>query len=114
MENIQNLFEFGRFLGIIAALTAQEINTSHIGREIGISPQTARRWLDLLLFTYQWIELFPYQGNTIKRISGKKKGYFKDSGFACYLQAIESPESLARSPKLGFIFMKCKSRPFWP
>lgn len=104
MENIQSLTEFNRFLGIIASLTAQEINASQLGREIGISPQTARRWLDLLSYTYQWFELFPYHGNTIKRISGKKKGYFKDSGFACYLQAIDSYESLARSPKLGSIF----------
>ncbi len=104
IENIQSLTEFDRFLGISASLTSQEINASQIGREIGISPQTARRWLDLLNFSYQWFELFPYHGNTIKRISGKKKGYFKDSGFACYLQAIESPESLAKNPKLGFIF----------
>jgi predicted AAA+ superfamily ATPase len=104
MDNIQNLAEFDRFLGIAASLTSQEINASHMGREIGVSPQTARRWLDLLTYTYQWFELFPYYGNTIKRISGKKKGYFKDSGFACYLQAIESPDSLAKSPKLGAIF----------
>ncbi|MBF8263529.1 MAG: GTP-binding protein [Parachlamydiales bacterium] len=104
MENIQNLTEFNRFLGIIAALTAQEINASQLGREIGVSPQTARRWLDLLSYTYQWFELFPYHGNTIKRISGKKKGYFKDPGFACYLQAVDSYESLAKSPKLGAIF----------
>lgn len=104
MENIQSFTEFNRFLGIIASLTAQEINASHLGREIGISPQTARRWLDLLSHTYQWFELFPYHGNTIKRISGKKKGYFKDSGFACYLQAIDSYESLAKNPRLGAIF----------
>jgi predicted AAA+ superfamily ATPase len=104
MENIQSLAEFDRFLGISASLTAQEINASHLGREIGISPQTARRWLDLLNYSYQWFEVFPYFGNTIKRISGKKKGYFKDSGFACYLQSIDSPESLAKNPKLGAIF----------
>ena len=72
LENIQSLTEFDRFLGICASLTAQEINASQIGREIGISPQTARRWLDLLHFSYQWFELFPYRGNTSKRISGKK------------------------------------------
>ena len=103
-EDIRQLAEFDRFLGISASLTAQEINTSQIGREIGISPHTARRWLDLLTFTYQWLELLPYHGNTIKRLAGKKKGYFKDSGFACYLQKIESPEGLAVSPKLGAIF----------
>jgi len=103
-EDIRQLAEFDRFLGISASLTAQEINSSHLGREIGISPHTARRWLDLLSFTYQWFELFPYHGNTIKRISGKKKGYLKDSGFACYLQKVESPDSLAANPKLGSIF----------
>lgn len=103
-EDIRQLAEFDRFLGICASLTAQEINPAQMGREIGISPHTARRWLDLFISTYQWFELLPYHGNTIKRISGKKKGYFKDSGFACYLQKIESPEGLAVSPKLGAIF----------
>ena len=103
-EDIRQLAEFDRFLGICASLTAQEINSSQIGREIGVSPHTARRWLDLLSFTYQWFELPPYHGNTIKRISGKKKGYYKDAGFACYLQKIDSPEGLAVNPKLGAIF----------
>ena len=103
-EDIRQLAEFNRFLSLSAALTAQEINSSMLGRELGISPPTARRWLDLLMFSYQWLEILPFHGNTIKRISGKKKGYFKDTGFACYLQKIESPESLAISPKLGAIF----------
>jgi predicted AAA+ superfamily ATPase len=103
-EDIRQLAEFDRFLGISASLTAQEINSSQLGRELGISSPTARRWLDLLTFTYQWFELLPYHGNTIKRIAGKKKGYFKDSGFACYLQKIESSEALAINPHLGAIF----------
>jgi len=103
-EDIRQLAEFDRFLGLAASLTAQEINASQLGREIGISPHTARRWLDLLLFSYQWVELLPYHGNVIKRISGKKKGHLKDAGFACYLQKMESPESLAVSPNLGAIF----------
>ncbi len=103
-EDIRQLAEFDRFLGIIASLTAQEISPTHLGREIGISPHTARRWLDLLSFTYQWFELLPYHGNTIKRISGKKKGYFKDTGFACYLQKVDSADGLAVSPKLGAVF----------
>ncbi len=103
-EDIRQLAEFDRFLGIISSLSAKEINSSQLGREIGISPITARRWLDLLMYTYQWIEVLPFYDNTIKRIAGKKKGYFKDSGFACYLQKIESQEALAISPNLGAIF----------
>ncbi len=104
MENIQQLAEFDRFLGLIASLTAQEINASHLGREIGISPQTARRWLDILSYSYQWNELLAYHGNAIKRLSSKKKGIIKDSGLACYLQKIPSPDALAVHPKLGSIF----------
>ena len=103
-EDIRQLAEFDQFLGVSASLTAQEINSSQTGRELGISPHTARRWLDLLSFTYQWFELLPYHGNTLKRLSGKKKGYFKDTGFACYLQKTDSVEGLAINPKLGAVF----------
>ncbi len=104
IENIKELADFDRFLNLAAALSGQEINASELGREIGIAPVTARRWLDLLVYSYQWLELFPYHGNTLKRISGKRKGYFRDSGLACYLQRISSPEAVAVHPKLGFLF----------
>jgi uncharacterized protein len=104
MEDIRELAGFGRFLGLTGALTAQEVNASQLGRDVGVSPATARKWLDLLVNTYQWLELFPYQGNTIKRLSGKRKGLLRDTGMACTLQRISSPEALAVSPMLGAMF----------
>ena len=104
MENIRELAGFGRFLGLTGALTAQEINASQFGRDIGVTPATARNWLDLLMNTYQWLELFPYQGNTVKRLTGKRKGFLRDTGMACSLQRISSPEALAVSPMLGAMF----------
>lgn len=104
IEDIKNLSDFSRFVRVCAALTAQEINSAHLGREIGITPQTARRWLDLLIQTFQWIELEPYTGNTLKRISGKKKGYFADTGLASYLQRISSHDALFGTPFLGALF----------
>jgi uncharacterized protein len=80
------------------------VNASQLGRDVGVSPATARKWLDLLVNTYQWLELFPYQGNTIKRLSGKRKGLLRDTGMACTLQRISSPEALAVSPMLGAMF----------
>lgn len=104
VENIQELSEFGRFLGLLGALTGQEINSTQLGRDIGVSPLTARRWLNLVSNTYQWRELLPYHGNSIKRISGKKKGYLSDTGIACYLQRIPTPEALLNSPIMGHVF----------
>jgi uncharacterized protein len=104
VENITDLTLFGDFLRLAATLTAQEINASHLGRELGLSSQTARKWLNLLLYTYQWVEIMPYHGNSIKRLSEKRKGYFKDTGIACHLMRIHSEESLVTSMKMGALF----------
>ena len=95
---------FTRFFGLIAALTAQEVNYSYLGRELGITPQTASRWLSILKATYQWFELPPYHGNIIKRLSNKGKGYLTDTGLASYLMRVSSAEALATQPFLGAIF----------
>jgi predicted AAA+ superfamily ATPase len=75
LSEVSDLQEFGRFTQIVANLTAQEINFSELGREIGINYKTAQRWLNILASSYQWQSLPPYFGNTIKRIAGKHKGY---------------------------------------
>ena len=92
---------------LLANLTAQEIQFAQLGREIGISPQTAQRWLNILKSTYQWIDLPAYAGNTLKRISGKNKGYFIDTGLACHLMHISSSQGLLGHPKLGALFETC-------
>jgi len=104
IEHIEDLRLFGDFLRLAATSTAQEINASQLGRELSLSSQTARKWLNLLLYTYQWVELPPYHGNAIKRLSGKRKGFFKDTGMACHLMRLCSPESLVSSLKMGPLF----------
>ena len=95
---------FGRFLRLTAALTAQEINHSQMGRELGITPQTAGRWLDILKATFQWFELPAFSGNAIKKVSGKPKGYISDTGLACTAQAISSPTAIGGHPLWGALF----------
>ncbi len=104
MSNLRNLGDFSRFLGLSAALTAQEINDSHLGRELGVSPPTARQWREVLVHTYQWRELPPFHGNAIKRLSGRRKGHMCDMGLACWLQRITTPEALPVSPYFGAFF----------
>lgn len=95
---------FRQFVGLVSALTAQEINYSQLGRDLGLTPQTARRWLSILTATFQWYEVPAYSGNPIKRIAGKPKGYFADSGLACAVQAISSPTSVGSHPMMGSLF----------
>ena len=104
LASVQDQQQFSRLLSLCAALTAREVNHSQFGREIGVTPQTASRWLNILKATYQWLELLPYHGNTIKRISGKPKGYLTDTGLASFLQRISSPEALSGHPLLGPLF----------
>jgi predicted AAA+ superfamily ATPase len=96
--------QFGTLFRLVAALTAQEINHSQLGRDLGMTPQTAGRWLDILRATYQWFDVPAWYGSTVKRVSGKPKGYIADTGIACAAQAISSPQSLGAHPLWGALF----------
>lgn len=96
--------DFGRFVRLMSALTAQEINHSQLGREIGINPKTAQRWLRMMQATFQWFELPPFFANRIKRVSKSPKGYLVDTGMACHHAAMTSPQALSSHPLFGALF----------
>ena len=104
MGDIQDWHEFGRFIGLITALTSQEINYSQLGREIGITPQTSKRWLQILEATFQWTALPAFSGNPIKRVSSRPKGYLSDTGLACYHARLSAPKMLGSHPLFGPLF----------
>ena len=101
---IQDWHEFGRFVGLMTALTAQEINYSQLGREIGIAPPTSKRWLRILEATYQWFALPAFSGNPVKRVSSRPKGHLADTGLACYHARMSAPAMLASHPLYGALF----------
>jgi len=104
ISGVTDLQEFSRFTALLSNLTAQEINYSELGRDINITPQTAKRWVDILVSSYQWTSIPAYSNNAIKRISKKPKGYMTDTGMACYLMHIGGVDSLRGHPKLGSLF----------
>jgi predicted AAA+ superfamily ATPase len=104
IADISALDELGKFTQLASALTAQEINYSQLGRDIAITPQTAKRWFNVLRATFQVFEVPAYSGNTLKRISGKAKGYIADTGLACMLNAISTPTALGGHPMTGALF----------
>lgn len=95
---------FARFVGLCAARSAQEINHSQLGRELGITYHTAQRWLAILRATFQWLEVPPFSNNPAKRVSKRSKGYFADTGFAAWTQRISSPAALMSNPVQGALF----------
>ncbi|MFO1524088.1 MAG: ATP-binding protein [Kiritimatiellia bacterium] len=104
LAGVEDLQQFGRFHRLLAALTAQEINHAQLGREIGVAGKTAKAWLAILLGTFQWHEVPAYEHNLIKKVTGRPKGYFGDTGLACAAQSIPSPAALGSHPLLGALF----------
>jgi len=104
LADVGDLQLFGRFFGLAAALTAQEINHSQLGRELGVTPQTARRWLNILSDTYQWFEVPGLTRNAVKRVTARAKGYLGDTGLACVAQMISSPTALGGHALAGALF----------
>lgn len=104
VANIGSLQTFGNFIGLLAALSAREINQNQLGRELGVDRKTALAWTEIAEATYQWISIPAFSRNPIKQISGKKKGFFTDTGFACFLQKIATPAVIASHPLQGSLF----------
>lgn len=96
--------EFGRFARLAAGLTAQEVNHSQLGREVGVTPQTAARWLATLTATFQWHELPAWSTNVVQRVSRRSKGYLADVGLAASLLDLSGPGALIGSRSWGALF----------
>lgn len=96
--------QFVRFIRLIAARTAQELNLAALSRELGVDAKTCRRWLDVLETTGLVLELPAYSGNLSDRLIKRPKIFFMDTGLACYLTGWQSAEAMVRGTYSGAIF----------
>ena len=101
MVNIGSLRDFGRFLRAAAARTGGLLNMAETGRDAGISPTTAKRWLSALQASNQIYLLEPYHKSLGKRVTKSPKLYFTDTGLAAYLAGFASSRALWESPQAG-------------
>ncbi|MDT8390941.1 MAG: DUF4143 domain-containing protein [Lentisphaeria bacterium] len=104
LTDVRDETQFAAFLSLCASLTAQECNYEHLGRDIGLSSVSAKRWVGILRGTYQWLEIPALASNHTKRLSSRPKGYFADTGLACYLTRLSSPEAAQGHPAFGALF----------
>lgn len=95
---------FHQFLGLLAALSGQEVVASQLGRDIGVSPATAQRWIGWLKACFLWAETPPWNTNLIKRLSHHAKGFFFDTGVLGHLLRIPDTQALMTSPQLGALW----------
>jgi uncharacterized protein len=99
-----NLHDFERFIRLLAARTAQELNCSTLSRDIGVSVPTVKSWLTLLEASGLVFLLMPYHKNFGKRIIKSPKCYFMDTGLACYLTGLQMQDHVLQGPMAGSLF----------
>jgi predicted AAA+ superfamily ATPase len=76
-------------------------NASEIGRSLGLSGPTMRRYLDILTGTFMIRQLQPWFENITKRQVKSPKIYFRDSGLFHTLLGVNEESQISRNPKLG-------------
>ncbi len=102
--NVGNMITFQRFLQLAAGRTGQRLSIGNLAGDCGVSPKTVRSWLSVLEASYITFRLPPYFRNIRKRLTKTPKLYFYDTGLACWLLGIQSPEQLRLHPLRGAIF----------
>lgn len=101
---VQDLRLFERFVRLCAGRTGQLLNLNSLANDAGISQPTARAWLDLLQTSFIVHVLPPWFVNSGKRLIKSPKLYFVDTGLACWLLGLRTPEQVQRDPLWGALF----------
>lgn len=104
LVNVNNMTKFHTFLRLCAGRIGSVFNASEISNELGVSSNTVASWLSVLEASYVIVRLQPWSENTRKRLTKSPKIYFCDTGLACYLLDIESPEQLSHDRMRGHLF----------
>lgn len=104
LREIGDIRDFKRFVHLLAARTSQLLNMSEVGRDIGVSVPTIKKWISVLEASYIIFLLPPFYNNLGKRITKSPKLYFYDTGFVSFLTGIRNHELFENGPMSGAIF----------
>lgn len=94
---------FSDFIRSAACRSGQMLNVHDIAQDVGVSDDTAKRWLGVLEKSGVVFYLRPYSNNLLKRTIKTPKLYFFDTGLVAYLTRYSSPEILANGAMNGAI-----------
>jgi len=101
LAQVADVGAFERFLRLVGAHTGHIVNMTALGREIGVSGPTVKRWLSVLETSQIVYLLPPYHRNFGKRIRKSPKLYLLDPGLATFLLGLHTAEAVLQGPSLG-------------
>lgn len=90
-----------RFWMMLSHVHGQIFNASDLGRSLGLTDHTIRKYLDILVGTFMMRSLQPWFENISKRQVKSPKIYFRDSGILHTLLGLNSQKDIENHPKLG-------------
>ena len=94
---------FADFIRAAACRVGQMLNAHDIAQDVGVSDDTAKRWLQVLEKSEVIFYLRPYSNNLLKRTVKTPKMYFFDTGLVAYLTRYSSPEILMNGALNGAV-----------
>lgn len=104
LTNIGDLTTFQRFVELCAGRTSQLLNYSSLAADCGVTQPTAKAWLSVLETSFIAFRLPAFHANLRKRLVKMPKLHFYDTGLACWLLGIRSPDQLRSHPLRGALF----------
>lgn len=94
---------YADFIRAAACRSGQMLNIHDIASDVGVSDDTAKRWLQVMEKSEVIFYLRPYSDNLLKRTVKTPKMYFFDTGLVAYLTRYSSPEILMNGAINGAI-----------
>lgn len=91
-----------RLWTMLAHLQGTTLNTAQLAKNLGVSGQTAGRYIDLFVDLFLVRRLTPWHDNVGKRLIRSPKIYLRDSGILHALLNIHDMEGLLSHPVVGF------------
>ena len=104
ITQVKDLTTFQIFLKLCAGRTGQLLNMSALANETGVDVKTIKAWISVLEASYIIFLLRPHYRNYNKRVVKTPKLHFYDTGLACSLLGIRSPEQLQSHYLKGELF----------
>jgi predicted AAA+ superfamily ATPase len=95
--------QFADFVRAAACRAGQMLNIHNIALDVGVSDETAKRWLGLMEKSDVIFYLRPFLNNLVKRTVKTPKMYFFDTGLVAYLTKYTTPEILMNGAINGAI-----------
>ena len=94
---------YADFIRAASCRAGQMLNIHEMAQDVGVSDDTAKRWLTVMEKSGIIFYLRPYSNNLLKRTIKTPKMYFFDTGLVAYLTRYSNPEILMNGAINGAI-----------